>query len=62
VPENYLTIIYELKNNGGVSTRLHVSMGDFNAVGNGKARYDESVAGGNWAPMLQKIKQLAESA
>ncbi len=62
IPENYLTIIYELKNTGGNSTQLHVSMGDFNAVGNGKARYDETMAGGGWTPMLEKIKQLAENA
>jgi uncharacterized protein YndB with AHSA1/START domain len=62
IPENYLTIIYELKQNNESSTQLHVSMGDFNAVGNGKARYDETVAGGGWALMLEKIKQLAENA
>lgn len=60
VPENYLTIIYELKKNKDGCTHLHVSMGDFNAVGNGKARYDETAAGGGWAPMSEKIKQLAE--
>jgi uncharacterized protein YndB with AHSA1/START domain len=62
IPENYLTIIYELKQNNESSTQLHVSMGDFNAVGNGKARYDETIAGGGWALMLEKIKQLAENA
>jgi uncharacterized protein YndB with AHSA1/START domain len=61
VRENYLTTVYELTNNEG-STRLHVSMGDFSAVVNGKARYDETIAGGGWAPMSQKIKQLAGSA
>jgi uncharacterized protein YndB with AHSA1/START domain len=60
VPENYLTIIYELENNGS-STRLRVSMGDFDTVGNGKARYDETVAAGGWTPRLEKIKQLAEN-
>lgn len=62
IPENYLTIVYELKKTSDSSTRLHVSMGDFNAVGNGKARYDETIAGGGWAPMLVKIKELAERA
>ena len=59
VSENYLTIIYELENNGS-STWLRVSMGDFDTVGNGKARYDETVAAGGWTPRLEKIKQLAE--
>ncbi len=62
VPENYLTIIFELKKNNDSSTHLHVSMGDFHSVGNGEARYDEITAGGRWAPKLEKIKQLAENA
>lgn len=60
-PENYLTIIYDLKNNDS-TTRLHVSMGDFNTVGNGKARYGETLGAGGWSPRLVKIKQLAESS
>jgi uncharacterized protein YndB with AHSA1/START domain len=60
VPEKYLTIIYELENNGS-STRLRVSIGDFDTVGNGKARYDETVAAAGWTPRLEKIKQLAEN-
>jgi uncharacterized protein YndB with AHSA1/START domain len=62
VPANYLTIVYDLAENGNGSTRLRVSMGDFNAVGNGKERYDETTASGGWAPMSAKVKQLAESA
>jgi len=62
VPENYLTIVYKLRQKNEGSTDLHISMGDFNAVGNGKARYDDTMAGGGWEPMLNKIKRLAEGA
>jgi uncharacterized protein YndB with AHSA1/START domain len=61
VPQNYLTITYELKKNNKNSTQLYVSMGDFNAVSGGKARYDETIASGGWTPRLGKIKQLAEN-
>jgi len=60
IPENYLTIIYDVTAQKPGVSRLHVSMGDFNAVGEGKRRHEESVAGGGWAPMLAKIKELAE--
>lgn len=60
VPENYLTIVYKVADQKDGSVNLHLSMGDYNAVGEGKKRYDETVAGGGWAPMLKKIKELAE--
>ena len=60
VPENYLTIIYNLRENSRNATELRVAMGDFDAVGNGQARYEETMASGGWAPMLAKVKQLAE--
>jgi uncharacterized protein YndB with AHSA1/START domain len=62
IPENYLTIVYDVTEQKPGVSRLHVSMGDFNTVGEGKRRHDESVAGGGWAPMLEKIKALAEGA
>ena len=61
LPQNYLTITYELKKNDKNSTQLYVSMGDFNSVGSGKTRYDETIASGGWTPRLGKIKQLAEN-
>lgn len=60
VPENYLTIVYKVADQKDGSVNLQLSMGDYNAVGEGKKRYDETVAGGGWAPMLKKMKELAE--
>jgi hypothetical protein len=61
LPQNYLTITYQLKKNNENSTQLHVSMGDSSAVGSGKARYDKTIASGGWTPRLGKVKQLAEN-
>ncbi len=60
VPENYLTVIYMLEERKDGTVNLRLSMGDFNAVGAGKKRYEEMISNGGWAPMLLKIKQLAE--
>jgi uncharacterized protein YndB with AHSA1/START domain len=60
VPENYLTITCKIEDRRDGTANLNLSMGDFDAVGEGKKRYEETVAGGGWAPMLKKIKELAE--
>jgi len=61
VPENYLTIVCTVEARGEGTANLRLSMGDFNAVGEGRKRYDETIAGGGWVPMLKKMKELAES-
>jgi len=61
IPENYLTVHYELSEKDG-KTILTVSQGDYAAVGEGRRRYDESVAGGGWSSILDAIKKQAEEA
>jgi uncharacterized protein YndB with AHSA1/START domain len=59
LPENYLTVTYSLSPDPE-GTRLTVTQGDYAQVGNGDARYDESIRGGGWEPILRLIKELAE--
>lgn len=60
VPENYLTVTYQLKQLGD-STELTISQGDYSAVGNGEQRYADTMAGGGWNSILAQIKQLSEA-
>lgn len=46
VPESYLTVIYKLEGREDGTVNLRLSMGDFNAVGAGKKRYEEMIATG----------------
>jgi uncharacterized protein YndB with AHSA1/START domain len=59
LPENYLTITYDLTEQDG-HTRLAVSQGDYNSVAEGAKRYEETMAGGGWTPLLVQIKDLLE--
>jgi uncharacterized protein YndB with AHSA1/START domain len=59
-PENYLTVTYELAENNG-KTELTVTQGDYSKVGDGDKRYQETVDGGGWTPILVEIKKLVES-
>lgn len=59
IPENYLTVIYDLSTENG-QTLLTVSQGDYSKVGDGEKRYNETVAGGGWTPILVEIKKLVE--
>lgn len=61
VPENYLTVTYTLELIAG-GTQLTVTQGDYAKVGEGEARYRETVDGGGWQPILEQIKKLVESA
>ena len=61
VPENYLTVTYELTptNDGTV---LNVTQGDYTIVAQGEKRYKETYNNGEgWNPILVQIKQLAEA-
>jgi uncharacterized protein YndB with AHSA1/START domain len=60
VPENYTSVIYKLRAEDG-GTRLTVTQGDFATVIDGEKRYQDSIAGGGWASILDQIKQVAES-
>lgn len=60
VPENYLTVTYELEfiNEQTVFT---VTQGDYNKVAEGEKRYKESYNNGEgWNPILVEIKKLVE--
>ena len=57
--ENYLTVTYALQEDNGYTT-LTVTQGDYDKVAEGKRRYDESVAGGGWMPILEAIKKIVE--
>lgn len=60
VPENYLTVSYELSLENS-QTKLVVTQGDYNKVGDGEKRYQESYNGGEgWNPLLIQIKKIAE--
>jgi len=60
LPENYLTVTYELKKDG-MHTLLTATQGDYALVGDGANRYKETVDGGGWQPILVEIKKLVES-
>lgn len=61
IPENYLTVTYELTPQNG-STVLTVTQGDFATVADGQKRYDEVYDGGQgWDPILAEIKKVAEA-
>jgi uncharacterized protein YndB with AHSA1/START domain len=61
IPENYLTITYELTRKNG-KTHFKVTQGDYSKVGDGDRRYKESYnSGEGWNPILVEIKKLVES-
>lgn len=60
VPENYLTVTYELETVDG-ETVFTVTQGDYNRVAEGEKRYKESYNNGEgWNPILVEIKKLVE--
>jgi uncharacterized protein YndB with AHSA1/START domain len=59
-PENYLTVTCHLTEKNG-QTVLDVSQGDYSTVAEGKDRYEHTVQGGGWDPILAQIKALLES-
>ena len=60
LPQNYLTVTYELEEKDG-GTQLTVSQGDYSTVAEGDKRYQETVDGGGWAPILDAIQKLVEA-
>ncbi|HWK03283.1 MAG TPA: SRPBCC domain-containing protein [Puia sp.] len=60
LPANYLTVTYDLTPQGD-QTLLTVSQGDYSTVADGDQRYQETIAGGGWTPILVQIKELLET-
>ena len=60
-PENYLTVTYDLISEDQ-GTRFKVSQGDYSKVADGEKRYKESADAGGWQSVLEKIKEIAETA
>lgn len=62
IPENYLTVTYELAETNG-QTILNVTQGDYNTVAEGERRYKESYNNGEgWNPILVEISKLVEGS
>lgn len=60
IPENYLTVTYNLTENNRQTT-LVVTQGDYTTVADGERRYNEAYnAGEGWNPILVQIKDLLE--
>ena len=60
IPENYLTITYELIPDNG-KTVLKVTQGDYSKVAQGEQRFkDSSNNGEGWNPILVEIKKMVE--
>ncbi|MBC7485574.1 MAG: SRPBCC domain-containing protein [Cytophagaceae bacterium] len=60
IPENYLTVTYQLKEDNG-STTLKVTQGNYATVDEGERRYTEAYnEGEGWNPILVEIKKLVE--
>ncbi len=60
IPENYLTVTYDLKEENG-QTVLTVTQGDYNTVADGEKRYQDAYNNGEgWNPILVQVKKIAE--
>ena len=59
LPENYLTVTYTISSDHGNNV-LTITQGDYAKVGDGEKRYEETIAGGGWEPVLLAIKKLVE--
>ncbi len=60
IPENYLTVTYELTTDNG-QTLLTVTQGDYSKVAEGERRYTEAYNNGEgWNPILMEIKKLVD--
>jgi uncharacterized protein YndB with AHSA1/START domain len=59
IPENYLTMTYDLKRRGDRASTLEITQGDYAAVEDGENRYKHSQEGDDL--VLNGIKKLAEA-
>ena len=60
IPENYLTMTYELQEKSDGASALEIVQGDYAKVADGQRRYEHSLEGDDF--VLIGIKKLAESA
>jgi len=61
IPENYLTVIYDLSVKNG-KTLLTVTQGDYSKIADSERRYNEAYNDGRgWDPILVEIKKLVET-
>jgi uncharacterized protein YndB with AHSA1/START domain len=60
IPGNYLVVTCELIERNGITT-LTATQGDYNTVAEGADRYQHSVDGGGWGPILEAIKAQVEA-
>ena len=58
IPENYLVVTYTLAEEES-ETHLKVTQGDYLKVADGAKRYQDSIDGGGWAPVLENIRKLS---
>jgi uncharacterized protein YndB with AHSA1/START domain len=59
IPENYLTMTYNLKKRGEKASTLEIVQGDYSKVEDGENRYNHSLDGDDM--VLVGIKKLAEA-
>jgi uncharacterized protein YndB with AHSA1/START domain len=59
LPENYLTVSYDLEEEDG-QILLTATQGDYSTVADGEKRYQHTVDGGGWDPILAEVKKLVE--
>lgn len=59
IPQNYLTMTYDLRRNGDHGSVLEITQGDYAAVEDGENRYKHSLDGDD--TVLAGIKKLAEA-
>lgn len=59
IPENHIPVTYTLRRKSG-KTFLTVMQGDFCKVAQGRKRYENTLANGGWAGVLENLKRLVE--
>jgi uncharacterized protein YndB with AHSA1/START domain len=59
IPENYLKMTYDLKEDGAGLSVLEIAQGDFATVANGQKRYEDVLAGDDH--LMVAIKKVAEA-
>lgn len=59
IPENHIPVTYTLRRKSG-KTFLTVMQGDFSKVAQGRKRYENTLANGGWAGVLENLKRLVE--
>lgn len=61
IPDNYLNVMYQLREENGVTT-LQVSQDGFEKAADGEKRYRDVYNNGDgWNPILVQIKKVAEA-